>query len=129
MALSRDELKKVKPQTKTISIPDLNPDGDHDIVLRLLNALEMRECLALAEKESMDDYDFMMAICHKVIAEPDTLEPAFADGDIEAVGRLPLPVLRRIFEEGMAFNGINQESLEDVEKNSETIGAASSGSP
>jgi len=140
MALTRDQILASKGtlKTKEIHVPEWAVDGDDVVILRELTGADLdayqaslvvrRPALFGPNKGQMEDVpdnaNAKAKFVAKVIVDADG-NRLFTDSDVIALGELSASALVRVFVEASELNGLDDESVEEIEGNS---GAAQSGS-
>jgi hypothetical protein len=70
-------------------------------------------------------------LCSRCIVNPDTLEPAFTQQQVDALGRKSAAALERVGQVAARLSGLSEEDMEELGKDSGNTpnGGSTSGSP
>lgn len=129
MPLSKDQILSAQ-DLKTISVPV--PEWGGSVSVRTLSGVERDEWEAsiVGENRKLDTANLRARFAALVIVD-DSGQRMFNDLDAQLLGRKSARALNRVFEAGQKLNGIRDEDVEELAKNSGSApsGASTSSSP
>ncbi len=119
----REQLLKLRPATRPVTI-----EGVGDVHVREWSEAEFEalfEAISLANKSDGPTNAMARYVVSGVCDADGNL--LFAADDLEAVTRMPLQVVKKLFEAVCVHNGIDDDETEDLVGNSETTTQSGSG--
>ena len=127
--LSRDQILNAT-DLKTIDVPV--PEWGGSVTVRTISGAERDawEASIVGENRKLDTVNLRARFCALVIVD-DQGQRIFNDLDAQLLGRKSAKALSRVFEAGQKLNGIRDEDVEELAKNSGAApsGASTSSSP
>jgi len=116
MALTHDQLKKLKPPTRAVPIDEM---AEGEVVLVRMQASDgLAAIVKLADMSGLADDDLQGAAVRlsqfaQHLLCDENGKPLYGPKDTDAaeIRRVfPLPVLTRVVEEGLKFNGLDEDA-------------------
>lgn len=126
MSLTRDELLSISDRDTTeIKVPDWIKDGQPATVLiRKISADERDRIETMSHRGELESY---RAKCCLMFLSDAEGKPLLKPVDLQRLGEKSGSALDLIHSEGVKFNRMGPQALQDAEKNSETTPGVDSG--